>query len=46
MIDRRKLLQGSAAGLGAMALPGGADADGKIASGDVQIFYRSFGKPG
>ncbi len=46
MIDRRSLLQGSAAGLGALALPSGARADGKVASGDVQIFYRSFGKPG
>lgn len=46
MIDRRTLLQVSAAGLGAIALPGTVRADGKVRSGDVEIFYRSFGKPG
>ena len=46
MITRRTLLQSSAAGLGALALPTVARADGKFASGDVQIFYRSFGQPG
>lgn len=46
MINRRILLRGSVAGLGALALPGVSKADGKVTSGDVQIFYRSFGKPG
>ncbi len=46
MIDRRSLLHSSAASMIALALPASARADGRFASGDVTIFYRSFGKPG
>ncbi len=46
MIARRSFLLSSAAGLGILALPSGLRADGKVRSGDVEIFYRSFGKPG
>ncbi len=46
MLTRRTLMQSTAAGLGALALPGSASADGRVASGDVTIFYRMFGKPG
>lgn len=46
MFDRRKLLQTSAASMAALALPAPARADGRFQSGDVSIFYRSFGKPG
>ncbi len=46
MIDRRALLQSTAAALLGLALATPARADGRFASGDVTIFYRSFGKPG
>ncbi len=45
MINRRNVLQ-STAGLAALALPSMARADGRFSSGDAQIFYRGFGKPG
>ncbi len=44
MLDRRHLLKLSAVSLFAGAT--GARADGRVASGDVSIFYRTFGKPG
>jgi pimeloyl-ACP methyl ester carboxylesterase len=46
MLDRRSLLQTSAASMAALALPAPAHADERFASGDVTIFYRRFGKPG
>ena len=46
MIDRRNLLQISVASLASLGLATPARADGRFASGDVTIFYRSFGKPG
>ena len=46
MIDRRNLLQISIASLAFLGLATPARADGRFASGDVTIFYRSFGKPG
>jgi len=46
MIDRRSMLQSSAASMITLALPSVARADGRFTSGDVTIFYRSFGKPG
>ena len=46
MIDRRRLIQSAAASLAATGLATPARADGKFRSGDVDIFYRSFGKPG
>ena len=46
MIDRRSLLKTSAATLATFALATPARADGRFKSGDVEIFYRSFGKPG
>ena len=46
MFSRREVLQMSAAGVATLSLPAGARADGRFASGDVQIFYRRFGQPG
>ena len=46
MIDRRSLLQATAASLALTGLATPARADGRFKSGDVEIFYRSFGKPG
>ena len=47
MIDRRRLLQTSAASMAALALPSSLHAEeGRCPSGDVTLFYRRFGKPG
>ncbi len=52
MRDRRDFVQTAVCGLAALSLPIGASADevsgqtGRVASGDVSIFYRRFGKPG
>jgi esterase len=46
MINRRHFAKYSAAGIASLGLPTLARADGRFKSGDVEIFYRSFGKPG
>ena len=46
MINRRTVLKASAAGLATASFPAIAHADGRVDSGDVSIFYRSFGSPG
>lgn len=46
MINRREFVLASGAGVLMTTLPNTARADGRFNSGDVSIFYRSFGRPG